>query len=62
MEALIPNGSRRILRETRGGEAGEGLFEREAGDPVNPEFEAWELQPGEVLERGEFVAVLPGEE
>ena len=30
--------------------------------PLTPEFEAWELEPGEFLVRGEFVAVLPGEE
>jgi len=40
----------------------ECLFELEAGDPGNPEFEAWELEPGELLVSEEFVAVLPGEE
>ena len=30
--------------------------------PLNPEFEPWELRPGEFLVRWEFVAVLPVEE
>ena len=62
MEALIPNGSRRILREPEGGRQGRDCSSEKRVTRVNPEFEAWELQPGEVLERGEFVAVLPGEE
>ena len=93
MEPLIPDGSRCIFREPKGGSrqgkvllveriasgvsemtvkiySSEKRVTNEEGwehklvrmTPVNPEFEAWELQPGEFLVRGEFVAVLPGEE
>ncbi len=93
MEPLIPDGSRCIFREPRGGSR-QGkilLVERIASGvseltvkvyssekratneegwehklvrmtPLNPEFEPWELEPDEFLVRGEFVAVLPGEE
>ena len=93
MEPLIPDGSRCVFREPKGGsrqgkvllveriESGvseltvkvyssEKQVTNEEGwehklvrmTPLNPEFEPWELRPGEFLVRGEFVAVLPVEE